>query len=157
MKKIIITLFMGLFVAVMGTKAQEAVSTAGGETSGSTGTASYTIGQVFYTTHDVINGSVEQGVQQPYEISTTVGINETTINLELSIYPNPTANYLTLQVEKPQGLTYQLYDLRGKVIERKVVKNTSTIISLEGQPTATYFLKVVKNNQVIKMFKIIKN
>jgi Secretion system C-terminal sorting domain len=137
--------------------AQQTVTTTGSEATGAGGTASYTVGQVVYTTNTGTNGSVAQGVQQPYEISTTVGINETTINLELSVYPNPTTDFLTLKVEKAEGLTVQLYDLQGKVITSKTVSSTSTNISLEEQPTAIYFLNVTKNNQIVKTFKIIKN
>ncbi len=140
-----------------GLHAQESVNGSGGEATGAGGTVSYTVGQVVYTTNTGTNGSVAQGVQQPFEISTTVGVNETTINLELSVYPNPTTDYLTLKVEKTEGLSYQLYDLQGKVIASKTVNGTSTNISLEEQPTATYFLSVVKNNQIVKTFKIIKN
>jgi hypothetical protein len=137
--------------------AQETPAAAGGEATGVGGTVSYSVGQVLYNTATGTNGSVGQGVQQPLEISTTVGIKETSINLELSVYPNPTTNYLTLKVEKTEGLTFQLHDLQGKVIENKAVSSTSTNISLEGQPTATYFLNVVKNNQLVKTFKVIKN
>jgi len=146
-----------LLLGLGGLHAQETVTTTGSEATGTGGIASYSVGQVFYTTDTGTNGSVAQGVQQPYEISTTLGINETTINLELSVYPNPTTDYLTLKVEKTEGLTFQLFDMQGKVIESKKVNSTSTSISLEGQPTATYFLNVVKNNQIIKTFKIIKN
>jgi hypothetical protein len=40
---------------------------AGGEATGSGGSVSYSVGQVVYTTNTGINGSVAQGVQQPYE------------------------------------------------------------------------------------------
>jgi hypothetical protein len=146
-----------LLLGIGGLHAQESPTATGGEATGTGGTASYTIGQVVYTTATGTNGSVAQGVQQPYEISTTVGINETTINLELSVYPNPTTDFLTLKVEKTEGLSYQLYDLQGKAIASKTVNGTSTNIGLEEQPTATYFLNVVKNNQIVKTFKIIKN
>jgi len=147
-----------LLLGLGGLHAQETVTTAGSEATGTGGTASYTVGQVVYTTTATgTNGSVAQGVQQPYEISTTVGINEISINLELSVYPNPTTDYLTLKVEKTEGLTFQLFDMQGKLIKSKTVNNTSTDISLAEQPTATYFLKVVKNNQLVKTFKIIKN
>jgi hypothetical protein len=137
--------------------AQESPTAAAGEATGTGGTASYSVGQVVYTTATGTNGSVAQGVQQPFEISTTVGINETSINLELSVYPNPTTDYLTLKVADNSNLNYQVYDLQGKVIENKKVTANSTTISLEGQPTATYFLSVTKNNQVVKTFKIVKN
>jgi len=146
-----------ILLGLGGLYAQGSPTATGGDATGSGGTVAYSVGQVVYTTATGTNGSVAQGVQQPYEISTTVGINETAINLELSVYPNPTTNYLTLKVEETEGLTFQLYDLQGKVIESKPVNNTSTNISLEEQPSAIYFLNALKNNQLLKTFKIIKN
>jgi len=151
-----ITSMAFLLLGLGGLHAQESPTATGGEATGTGGTASYSVGQVVYTTNTGSNGSVAQGVQQPYEISTTVGINETSINLELSVYPNPTTNYLTLKTDNNENLSYQLYDIQGKVIENKKVNSNATNISLEGQPTATYFLNVVKNNQIVKTFKIVK-
>jgi hypothetical protein len=145
-----------LLLGLGGLHAQETAAAASGDAAGSGGSSSYTVGQVVSTTNIGSNGSVTQGVQQPYEIYVTTGVNETTINLELSVYPNPTTDYLTLKVEKTKDLSYQLYDLQGKVIASKTVNGTSTNISLEGQPTATYYLNVVKNNQTVKRFKVIK-
>ena len=135
-----------LLLGLGGLHAQESPTAAGGEATGTGGTASYSVGQVVYTTATGTNGSVAQGVHQPYEISTVVGINETTIQLELSVYPNPTTNYLTLKVEKTENLNYQLFDMQGKIIENQKVANNSTTIKMEDLPIATYFLKVTKNN-----------
>jgi len=148
-----------LLLGLGGLNAQEAVPTTGGEATGSGGSSNYTVGQVVYTTNSGSNGSVAQGVQQPYEISITSGISETAINLEMSIYPNPTANILQLSVEteKLQGLSYQLYDLQGKIIETKKVSVSNTTINMEGLSRATYFLKVSNNNKIVKTFKVIKN
>ena len=146
-----------LLLGLGGLQAQEAVTATGGEATGTGGTASYTVGQVFYTTATGTNGSVAQGIQQAFEISVTLGVNETAINLELSVYPNPTTNYLTLKVEETANLNYQLFDMQGKVIENKKVTTNTTSITMEALPTATtYFLNVVKNNQVVKTF-VIKN
>jgi hypothetical protein len=152
-----ITSIAFLLLGLGGLYAQESPTTAGGEATGTGGTASYSVGQVVYTTATGTNGSVAQGVQQPYEISTTVGIKETAITLELSVYPNPTTDYLTLKVEDNTELNYQLYDLQGKVIENKKVTANSTTIKMEALPKAIYFLNITKNNRIVKTFKIIKN
>ena len=154
----IVFLFLGLGVLY----AQESPVASGGEGTGVGGTTSYSVGQVVYTTNTGTNGSVAQGVQQPYEISVTLGIDKKTINLELSVYPNPTTNYLTLKTEDNVNLSYQLYDMQGKIIENKEITSNNTIISMEALPKATYFLKVTKDNhpdsyREVKTFKIIKN
>ena len=83
----------------VGLPAQETVPVTGGDATGAGGPSSYTVGQVVYTTNTGTNGSVAQGVEQPYEISTSVGIKVTAINLELVAYPNPTNNALTLNID----------------------------------------------------------
>jgi len=146
-----------LLFGLGGMYAQEVVSTTGGNATGIGGSLSYTVGQLVYTTNTGTNGSVLQGIQQPFEIYTTVGINESTINLELSVYPNPTTNYLILKVEEMEDLTFQLFDLQGKDIENMKVMEMNTTIKMDRLPKATYILKVVKNNKLVKTFKIIKN
>ena len=146
-----------ILLGLGGLHAQETPTAAGGEATGIGGTTSYSVGQVVYITNTGTNESVAQGVQQPYEISTMVGINETTINLEMNVYPNPTENFITLKVEKTENLNYQLFDMQGKLIESKAINNSLSKISLENQLSTTYFLKVTKNSQIVKTFKIIKN
>ena len=155
MKKLILLLFLLPTIAF----GQEAIPATGSEATGSGGTVSYTVGQVVYTTNTGTNASVAQGVQQPYEISTSVGIEVTEINLELITYPNPTNNALTLNIGNYNNevLTYQLYDMQGKLLDSKQVVNNNTTIGIQNLPTSTYLLNVLGNNALIKTFRIIKN
>jgi hypothetical protein len=148
-----------LLLGLSAVQAQESPTTTGGEATGTGGSASYSVGQVVYTTATGTNGSVAQGVQQAYEISISTGVNETSIHLELAVYPNPTKDFLNLTVksEELESLSYQLYSLEGKVIEDKKVNENSTTIKMEELPNSIYFLKVTNNNQIVKTFKIIKN
>jgi hypothetical protein len=157
----LITTIVALIFSV-GLHAQESSTATGGDATGTGGTASYSVGQVVYTTATGTNGSVAQGVQQPYEISVITGVKETSINLEMNVYPNPTTNFLTLKVDAStslinQQLSYQLIDLQGKVITNKKVTATNSTINVESLPKAIYFLNVTNDNQVVKTFKIIKN
>ena len=150
-----------LFVLLcsIGLYAQETVPATGGDASGNGGSSSYTVGQVVYTTNTGANGSVAQGVQQPYEISTTVGLEITEINLELVAYPNPTNNALTLSIGNynNEKLTYQLYDMQGKLLDSKQVVNSNTTIEMQELRASTYLLIVLDNNSLIKTFRIVKN
>lgn len=137
--------------------AQQATVVSGGNASGSTGTVSYTIGQIDYTTNTGSTGSAMQGVQQPYEIS-TIGINDIIIDLSLSIFPNPSNDFLTLKYEnyKFESTSYELYDSDGKLIETNKLLNNQTIINMSQLIPATYFLKVTTETKELKVFKIIK-
>ena len=161
MKNPLIALF-AIFMFGFGTaiRAQNAIPASGGNASGSGGTMSYTIGQVVYTTNTGTNGSVAQGIQQPYEISVVTGIEKAKdISLEIVVYPNPATDFIKLKIEnhEVQNLRYQLYDINGSLLQDNKVESNETIIVMSNLVSATYFLKVTDKNKVIKTFKIIKN
>ncbi len=155
--KTVLTSILFLVAGMGSVSAQEAVDAGGGDAFGNGGSVSYSVGQVVYTTNSGTDGSVAQGVQQPYEISTANGVEESSINLEVSVYPNPTTNYLILKVEENVGLSYHLFDLQSKLITNDRISQNSTTINMEALPRSTYFLKVSRDNQVVKTFQIIKN
>lgn len=148
-----------VFFGSTATYAQSDINTAGGDATGSNGSASYTIGQLNYETFFGSNGSTAQGVQQAYEIY-TIGIQEVNgIALGLNVYPNPTTDYLTLNVDNylENNLTYTLYDLNGKVLSTNNVLGNLTTIQMSNYDPATYFIRIDQNETQIKTFKIIKN
>ena len=156
-----LSLVILLFLGLSNLQAQEATTTAGGEASGSGGSASYTVGQVVYTTKTGTNGnSVTEGVQQPYEISVVTEITEAKdINLSVSAYPNPTSNYLTVKVENYEtaNLQYMIFDINGKLLQKIKCTGNQTSINIQDYPAANYFVKVLDSEKEIKTFKIIKN
>ena len=143
--------------------AQERVNAAGGNASGSGGSASYSVGQVVYTTNTGTNGSVAEGVQQAFEISVLTGLEEAKgINLSVTAYPNPTTDYLTLEVDastmhSTQSMMYQLYDMQGKLLQSEKITGNETSIVMSNLVPAIYFVKVSEGNIEVKTFKIIKN
>ena len=149
-------------------QAQQATVATGGTASGNGGTVSYSIGQVVYTTATGTNGSVAQGVQQAYEITAVTGIEEAKgISLEVSAYPNPTTDLLTLTIGasisfNDQPMSYKLLDMNGKIIETQKIVDENTTIVMSNLLPANYFLTVVKtmdgkSSQEVKTFKITKN
>ena len=184
-KRVILQILFLFFLQIAGLQAQETLLTAGGDASGSGGSASYSIGQVTYHYNTGSSGSEAQGVQQPYEISEVQVIknanilkidnsypiefsssaiasddNEKSINLKFTAYPNPTSDLLTLTIDFIEtgdlNLSYQLFDLNGKLIESKKIENNSTGIDMYNLVPASYILSVIKGNKSVKTFKIIK-
>jgi len=140
-------------------QAQESATASGGDATGSGGTVAYSVGQVIYTSNTDATGTVSQGVQQAYEIF-TVGIKETELNISLSVFPNPTADNLTLQISdyNNEKLSYQLFDMQGKLLNNGQVTAQQTQINTASLPAATYFINVVnQENKKVQSFKIIKN
>lgn len=138
---------------------QNAIVVSGGDATGSGGKVSYSVGQIAYTYASGSNGSVSQGEQQPFEISTLGVDNFPTITLEMSLYPNPTTTNATLKIQNldSENFTYQLFDVTGKQISESKISNSETQINMESFNAAIYFLEVKNQNKTIKNFKIIKN
>ena len=156
--KLSAVLLLGL--GLTGLQAQTSVNATGGDASGSGGSVSYSVGQVAYQTHTRTSGSVAQGVQQAFEISVVTGIEEAKgINLSVSAYPNPTTDYLTLSISEFEisNLTYQLYDISGKLLQSEKITGNQTSIVMSNLVPANYFVKVIQGNKELKTFKIIKN
>jgi hypothetical protein len=150
-----------LFLLIAGLteiQAQHSISASGGDVTGSSGTISFSVGQMTYTTITGTNGSIEQGVQHAYVISSQTGINEGIV-LKHSIFPNPVNDYLTLQIDNSEltGYSFHLYDISGRLLQsQKIYENNSWIYMGDLKP-ATYMLKIYRNERTIKTFKIIKN
>ncbi len=150
-----------LFFLLMISKlnAQEAIITSGGTINNGDVSLSYTIGSFAYKTYSNANGSITEGVQQPYEISTVLGIELEEIKLKLKAFPNPTIENLTLSVGSyiSQDLSYKLYNIQGKFIQQQDLETKKTVISMLNLPSGPYLLSVYGKNRLIKIFKIIKN
>ena len=138
---------------------QEAIPASGGDASGLGGTLSFTVGQLVYSSNSGSNGSVAEGVQQPYEISTTVGIEITNISLDFIAYPNPTSVNIVLSIRdfNNEKLNYQLYDMSGKLLKSNKVNAINTTIDMSELPVSNYVLNINNDSSIIKSFKIIKS
>ena len=163
---------LSLFILILITislKAQETVSPAGGNATGSGGTVSYTIGQVSYTAVQGSNGSLVQGVQQAYVITVVSSVAEAKIiTLQWMAYPNPASDYLKLILlndgyPEPDynNLSYELYDLHGKLLLNSLLEGAESTISMQSFSSGTYILKITekrgsKTLRELKTFKIIK-
>ncbi|SHI97677.1 Por secretion system C-terminal sorting domain-containing protein [Mesonia phycicola] len=90
----------------------------------------------------------------PETFSTTVlSVNNHLLN-SISIYPNPTSNFLNIEssvlVDK-----ICIYSLLGKKILENHPEKMSSSISLQGLQSGVYLVEIQKNNQT-KVFKVIK-
>ena len=135
-----------LFIALLGfsgLQAQNTISTTGGDVKNLTGEVNYTIGQVFCIGNE--------GVQQAHGFFQT-SVKDLDSDISLSLYPNPTDDFITLVVDDNIGVVnYSLYDTQGRMIKEGST-SSSSILDLSDMSKGSYFLKVKE-----RTFKIIKN
>ena len=149
-----VSIFWGLSINLT---AQYNTVSAGGDAEGSNGSVSYTVGQVVYTSAVGANGSVNQGVQHPYEIDIITGIEYKEI--ELTLFPNPTLGQFNLCIADSRTSEYsiQLFDAEGKLLLNKKQLLELNSIYLESYATGIYTLSVFKKDKLVKSFRIIRN
>ena len=155
------TLFFLTFLLSFSVNAQtshQVLSASGGDATGSGGSVAYSVGQIVYTTSTGTTGSVAQGVEQAYEIY-SVGIKETALNISLSVFPNPTSDFLTLKVQdyNNEALSYNLLDEQGKLVLNEQIITQDTQVAMSTLARGAYFINIVQANKKIQTFKIIKN
>lgn len=161
--RLILIVFLLFRLCLAGVQAQETIPAAGGDASGIEGSASYSVGQVVFTTITGIDGIARQGVQQPFDITVSKG-SENTLKFRTlcSVYPNPVTDQLRLRIESKDEipfstLSYRLYNSDGKLIQKKNVANSETLIPMKNLKPSAYILQVLNNKQAISEFTIIKN
>jgi hypothetical protein len=73
--------------------------------------------------------------------------------MQISVYPNPTANFVTLG--ETEATEAEIYDVNGKKVASQSVQN-SNIVSLQGLSAGSYFLRLLKDNELVGTAKVIK-
>jgi hypothetical protein len=136
---------------------QTVVSSTGGDQKSSTGSVSFTIGEVVIALSSGQGGSVAAGVQQPYEFFVVGG--EKYHAIRLGVGPNPTTDFVILTVDHLplSGMRYLLFNINGQLIQYGDIGVSDTRVLMQGFPPSMYILKVMEGKNEIKSFKIIKN
>ncbi|MCX6305359.1 MAG: T9SS type A sorting domain-containing protein [Bacteroidetes bacterium] len=142
-----------------GLQAQQSVLSASNNATGNAGQVSYSVGQVAFITTAGAEGTVTEGVQQPYEILFMDGIgDETGIALNCTLSPNPATGYVKLTIKNPalSDPGYQLSNMNGVLLRTMKVVEDETVIPMDDLAPATYLLTVFGNGKALQTYKIIK-
>jgi hypothetical protein len=99
------------------TFAQHNLGAGGTSSTTASGSVSFSLGQVAYTTSANANGSAARGVQQTYP-ELDIRVPEHAELFAYSLYPNPNRGVVFLQLPEAGNTVYQLYmhDLGGRLI-----------------------------------------
>ncbi len=156
MKLKVTLLFVVLATVTFG---QKAIVSSGGSFNNGSGSASITVGQTFSNYFAGSNGSISAGVQKSIEIYTLSTPESTPISINAVMYPNPSKEFINLKIESSSiiGLSYTLYNINGKELKKGKLAKQNTQLNLKNFKAGIYFLRVMKKNKQIKVFKLIKS
>ncbi|NNJ56791.1 MAG: T9SS type A sorting domain-containing protein [Bacteroidia bacterium] len=157
MKKYLYNLIVLAFVAfAYDADAQSSVNSGGDAYETNEAKVTVTIGEPAVGVVKDNDASADIGFQQSYE-SESVSIEETVSKLQLSVYPNPTSDKITVKNENLDQLDYTFFQLDGKSISSGSTSEQLIELSLSDQSAGVYFIKFTDTeNNLIKTFKIIK-
>ncbi len=115
----------------------------------------YAIGDVDYWDR---NPADDLSAPIPITIYDPVDIEEMFSEANLSLYPNPVSDMLTIEFKryKQQVIEMGIFDLTGRMITKDRLLQKSTTINLEDLQTGMYFVKL-KYGQSIEIHKIFIN
>ncbi len=88
----------------------------------------------------------------------TQSIDTKTISSSLSVYPNPTSDYINFNYDGLPDAEIEIYDIRGKFLRRENILSKENLkLSVENYPGGIYFYNLVSNNgKVISTGKFCK-
>jgi len=132
---------------------QQVIATSGNAVQSTSGSISWTIGEPVVATLTKSNKVLNQGFQQS---SLNLKAANPDLELEINIWPNPTSNWVTLSVENPEQMLYQLFDLNGKLLQSNTLSDKSTDIDFSGFTSGTYQVKLVQGKKELKTITVIK-
>ena len=158
------TLLLALLSWGGGLRAQQAITSFGGDATSVTGTLSYSGGEIAVKTAyapaiTVVNvtESFSEGVQQPVTARDLEYQGIVPLTVSVAIYPNPTADNITLECDQPMQLAYTLYNANGQTLSRGTYQGGQQTIDLQNLAAGTYMLHVATPDQSTKnIYKIIK-
>ena len=163
--KYIISVMLSCFV-ILSAQAQESVAASGGSVNDSSGALSFTVGSIAHNTMSSDAGMVVSGVLQPYEISQLTSLEQQkAFGVVCKVFPNPTTQYLTLQLASNRtnsgSFKASVFKVDGSLIQTFQVFNDEAKIEMGNYKQGTYILKILdetsSSDQSISTFKIIKN
>lgn len=142
-------------------KAQSGFVASGASLTTPSGSVSYSVGQLDYLDVSGTGGSINQGLQQPFEFFEITEVSElknTALN-GISVFPNPAHESVTLLCETfdLESLQYALYDLQGRTLLTGSIQQRETPIQLEEFAFTVYFIRIWSSDNKSKTVKIIKS
>lgn len=156
MKKVVIGIIIILTTPAFKSHGQTVIANAGSYSQQVGYSVAWTLGETIASTVSNTSTTLTQGFHQVS--GTIVGIDTPDEALHFSLYPNPFAEELSIQVSGAYQVDYKyrLTDLAGKpVIPESPITATSTQLNLSRLPAGIYFLSF-SNSKHSLTYRIIK-
>lgn len=137
----------------------EVIASAGEHFDNGTTQLSWTLGEVMIDTYDNGSNILTQGFHQTN--LTVTAIDEAVSDIRLSLYPNPTSEFLNIELgNNEKDINIQMYDMSGKLMHKDVINayDTKYVLPMQSVATGKYLIqmqsedgKMNTTHQVVKV------
>ncbi len=153
MRKILVLLMSITSVFAFG---QEVISNGGSSLSNGEYTIDFTIGEPVIETVQNDGKMLTQGYHQP--TLAIIEVKQIDENFSAALFPNPATSFLNVELEAFDGVSFQLQDVNGKIIEQQGINQKVTSINVKSLDRGVYMLKLVdENDNKLKSYKFLKH
>lgn len=143
-----------LIILMLGTQAQDLISTGGDFFQMESGSISFTIGEPIIERVGSDNHTLTQGFQQATPGLTTD--YKEFDEIDVNIYPNPTTDFVVVDLSEELSVNYQIFDLHGVMLAHDEITPLENKISFNKYIPSFYFLKLYSQELGSKTFQIVK-
>lgn len=137
-------LVLGMLLCLQSLHAQSlsphVVATSGKSFSSTTAQLDFTLGEAFTSTYFSTSHALSQGFHQPEIIITTVEHSEH--EFAFSLYPNPTAQFVTVESTLATELQVSILDIQGRQVQASSAFTRSIILDLHSLMSGNYFIAI---------------
>ena len=139
MKKNTLVLF-SLFASIS-VSAQEVVSTQGDSYTNASANIDFTIGEVVINTGTDGTNDLTQGFHQTNW--NFLGLEDFAPDYQVTIFPNPTQDFLNIKTSAFENVIYTLYDAQGKLVMQNILSAEQTPIQVSQLAPGAYSLELI--------------
>ena len=136
----------------------DVIGSAGTFATSTSGSMSWTIGEVMTETYSSSGNFFTQGFQQP-DTSFSIGIAQP-VSPNFSVYPNPVIDHLVIDFSSASGnYKMEIFDMQGQLLSSSIVtaNQTQLNVSFVGFDNGIYLLNITNTETNTKnSYRIIK-
>ena len=97
----------------------------------------------------IFAGTQSAGVWKRSISEMTAGINENTINNNVSIYPNPTKDNLTIETNLNKEQRLEIINLIGQTVYTNIINNKKATVNTSAFAKGVYILKLSSDKETV--------
>lgn len=133
---------------------QQVLSTSGGVHLSSNIVLSFTLGQPVSKMIEGVSLTLTQGFQQPSLIITSAEVGK---GFQISVYPNPVTNELTIEDQALLGaLSFSIVDVNGRTLVQGTTNSKDTRVDVSNLPGGVYTIIILDARKKKIIHKILK-